>query len=65
MKRGVATDTGTHIHPRPGGDHRFERARPDGRNIESHVLLRLGDLDDGEATRPAQLDTITPCIRSR
>ena len=38
----------------PRGDHRAERPHADGRHIEPHVLLRLGDFDDREAASLAE-----------
>ena len=38
-----------------GGDERFDRTDPDRGDIETHVLLRLGDFDDGERALTATL----------
>ena len=46
-----------------GGGHRFERPDADRGHVEPHVLLRLGDFDHGEATRPAQACRRGECTR--
>src|SRR3954463_11904384 len=38
-----------------GVDERVDRADADGRHVEPHILLRLGDFDDGEAALWAKL----------
>ena len=36
-------------HRRAGDAHRLDRRQADNRHVEAHVLVRLGDLDDGDA----------------
>ena len=40
--------------PAAGLAHRLDRVDADRRHVEPHVLLRLGNLDDGEAAAAAQ-----------
>ena len=40
---------------RTSRDHRPQRSHADGRHVESHVLLRLGDLHDREAALVTKL----------
>src|SRR5579862_8191876 len=41
-------------HAGAGFAHRLDRLDADGGDVETHVLLRLGDFDDGEAAAAAQ-----------